>query len=642
MLQPGEQVGPFVVEKPIGAGAMGAVYRGTYPKTGQKIALKIMLPGAAENKNSADRFRREIDILKQLGHPNIVRILGDGKYNGQRFYAMEYIQGESLDHALSRRGRLSWEEVVQYGQQLCAALQHAHEKGVIHRDLKPSNLMILPDGTLKLTDFGIAKDLDVTQLTEANCTVGTASYMSPEQCRGERTLTSKSDLYSLGIVLYELLTGKKPFIAENVMDMFMLHVKGIPERPSRLVDVPKWLDILIVQLLEKKPDQRPRDAALVGEALADVLQKVEAGQSAGLEAAKTRRPGEKRDESDREAARALTGRKKKKKKGPDIAWYQQAWVKAVGLLLPLLLVAFVLWLVFKKPGRDSDAEADALYAKIEKRMSSGDQEQMEVAFNGPMKDYLRRFGKLDDEKARQVRAWDDDIGIALAEKDLQKTAELTKRVKLDSMDALKPAEKKAVLAVLAEKKGDLTTAKVIWKELLDEYGSDGGYWAKLAQRRLESQFGAVERLTRELQEEVKHLELHTREPQIDDATKQKAFRAWRYEPVGDAYEARARWEALRGELENKPKERTWYLLASGRIAQLDPSRSDNSVDVVKKRLKDIEKYRDNGELGKAEVLCLHLIALYSDVIPRAEFEPLVQEAKKQFDEIQKKRAGKQK
>src|SRR5262245_24066671 len=235
MLQPGEQIGPFVVEKEIGAGAMGTAYRGNYPKTGQKIALKIMLPGAAENKNTADRFRREIDILKQLVHPNIVRILGDGKHNGQRFYAMEFIQGESLDRVLARRGRLSWEEVVQYGQQLCSALQHAHEKGVIHRDLKPSNLMLLSDGTLKLTDFGIAKDLDVTQLTEANCTVGTASYMSPEQCRGERILTAKSDLYSLGIVFYELLTGRKPFQADNVMDMFMCHVKGSFERPSRVV-----------------------------------------------------------------------------------------------------------------------------------------------------------------------------------------------------------------------------------------------------------------------------------------------------------------------------------------------------------------------------------------------------------------------
>ena len=177
---------------------------------------------------------------------------------------MEYIVGESLDRVMSRRGRMTWEEVVTLGQQLCAALQHAHDAGVVHRDLKPSNLMILSDGTLKLTDFGIAKDLDVTALTSANCTVGTASYMSPEQCRGERDIGPKSDLYSMGVLFYELITGRKPFEAENAMDMFVQHCTGEFERPSRLVlDMPVWLDNLICQLLEKKPDQRPLNAEMV-------------------------------------------------------------------------------------------------------------------------------------------------------------------------------------------------------------------------------------------------------------------------------------------------------------------------------------------------------------------------------------------
>src|SRR5947207_15183729 len=270
----GQQLGPFAIEKELGSGAMGAVYLGRYVKTGQRVAVKVMAPGLGSNERAVARFEREAAILKQLKHPNIVRLFGSGRSHKTVYYAMEYIQGESMDHVMERRGRYTWEEVVVLGQQLCQAVQHAHEQGIVHRDLKPSNLMLLPDGTLKLTDFGIAKDLDVTQLTSANCTVGTASYMSPEQCRGERNISHKSDLYSLGIVLYELLTGKKPFVAENVMDMFMMHVKGTFERPSRVVDVPKWLDILIVQLLEKKPEQRPRDAALVGEALADVLQKV--------------------------------------------------------------------------------------------------------------------------------------------------------------------------------------------------------------------------------------------------------------------------------------------------------------------------------------------------------------------------------
>ncbi len=149
-----------------------------------------MAPGLGDNNPSAvARFEREADILKKLNHPNIVRLYARGKFQGTRYYAMEYVKGESLDHVMARRGRMSWEDVVDLGRQLCDGLQHAHEAGVVHRDLKPSNLMVLADGTLKLTDFGIAKDLDVTALTSANCTVGTASYMSPEQCKGERDIT---------------------------------------------------------------------------------------------------------------------------------------------------------------------------------------------------------------------------------------------------------------------------------------------------------------------------------------------------------------------------------------------------------------------------------------------------------------------
>ena len=124
------------------------------------------------------------------------------------------------------RAPFTWEEVIEMGKPLCAALQHAHDKGIIHRDLKPSNLMLTREGMLKLTDFGIAKDVDVTALTGANNTIGTAAYMSPEQCKGERNLTGKSDLYSLGVVFYELLTGRKPFIAESSVDMFLMHVQA--------------------------------------------------------------------------------------------------------------------------------------------------------------------------------------------------------------------------------------------------------------------------------------------------------------------------------------------------------------------------------------------------------------------------------
>src|SRR5207249_2297226 len=223
----GKDLGPFRIESELGNGAMGSVYRAVRRDNGQHVAIKVIAYGLLGNETAVKRFEREARILKQLKHPNIVRLIGTGHYKKTPFFIMEYVEGESLDVILERRsslaretlrdrdGRFSWQEVLPLGRQLCDALQHAHSRGIIHRDLKPSNLMILQDGTLKLTDFGIAKDVDVTALTGANVTVGTAAYMSPEQCKGEKTISHKSDLYSLGVVFYELLTGRKPFIKES-------------------------------------------------------------------------------------------------------------------------------------------------------------------------------------------------------------------------------------------------------------------------------------------------------------------------------------------------------------------------------------------------------------------------------------------
>jgi serine/threonine protein kinase len=306
----GKTLGPFAIDKALGTGAMGAVYRAKHIESGKWVAIKIVAPNLATNESVMQRFDREWEILRQLKHPNIVRLIANGRFGGTPFYAMEYVEGESLDKVMVRRGRIGWEEVVRLGQQLCAGLKHAHDRGIVHRDLKPSNLMILKGGTVKLTDFGIAKDLDRTALTEANCTVGTAAYMSPEQCKGERNLTHKSDLYSMGVMFYELLTGRKPFEADNPLDMFMQHVKGKFERPSRLVlDMPIWLDTLVCQLMEKDPERRPFDAAMVGESLARISEKVAVQQAAGIDAVRTKnkdKPPEAAtvDAEDRDAARA--------------------------------------------------------------------------------------------------------------------------------------------------------------------------------------------------------------------------------------------------------------------------------------------------------------------------------------------------
>ena len=362
----GRKLGPFIVDKELGSGAMGSVYRAQHEKTAQIVAIKLISAALAGNEQALARFQREVSILKQLDHPNITKYYGSGRWHKTPFYIMEFIEGESLDQVLERRGRLTWEEVIAIGTQLCAALQHAHDQGIIHRDLKPANLMVLADGTCKLTDFGIAKDTDVTALTAANSTLGTASYMSPEQCKGARDITAKSDLYSMGIMFYELLTSRKPFNADTVMDMFMMHTTGTFERPSRWVlEIPIWFDTLICELLEKDPLRRPENAHAVAKSLNKIKEKMLAQASAGLDAATKRRVERsahdvKLSDIDKDLARALLGKKKKTKTEP---FYRKNWFTVTALVGVAAALVLAVWFIFLKA-----PAADGVYAQAERLM----------------------------------------------------------------------------------------------------------------------------------------------------------------------------------------------------------------------------------------------------------------------------------
>jgi len=480
-MREGLQIGPFLVEKELGAGAMGAVYRARHVETGERVAIKVVAPGLDSNPTIMARFKREAAILKQLKHRNIVRLVATGRVQGTPFYAMEYVNGESLDQVISRRGRLTWEEVVEFGQQLCAALQHAHEAGIIHRDLKPSNVMILPDGTVKLTDFGIAKDMDRTQLTAAHCTVGTAAYMSPEQFKGERDLTAKSDLYNMGVMFYELLTGHKPFDADNPMDMFMQHLNATCERPSRQVlDIPVWLDNLVCQLLEKKPEQRPVDAAMVGRALAQIKEKMLAQQSAGVEAARTRnvdRPrGQKLEEEDKEAARNLLGRKKRKKK--TVPFYERRWLRGAVLSVFLIAIGVVVVNALRPP------TPGQLYAQASKYMNDDDPARWERA-REPINEFLERYP--DNELAGEVRAWARRIDAHDVEDSLRNRMLLLRKIgrKFQPQNV---QEELAYEAFYYQDFGDLPKARERFQELakVTEKDADQRKFLALAEYQLDS------------------------------------------------------------------------------------------------------------------------------------------------------------
>jgi eukaryotic-like serine/threonine-protein kinase len=280
----GEKLGSFRIEAVLGTGAMGVVYRGVNEAKGPEAkgrtaAIKVINGEIAQRSLMFERFRREAEILQQFRHPNIVRFLAVGRYQGTSYFAMEFVQGQTLEQRLTKRGPLPWREVVDLGIQICDALHYAHEHGVVHRDLKPSNLMISDQGQVKLTDFGIAKDLDATALTATGRTLGAAAYMAPEQIRGTPAVSHKTDLYALGVVLYQMLTGQSAFVGATAVILMHRHLNDPVPRPSaKVAEIPAALDDLINTLLAKAPADRPWDAAAIGLALTELRDKADRGE----------------------------------------------------------------------------------------------------------------------------------------------------------------------------------------------------------------------------------------------------------------------------------------------------------------------------------------------------------------------------
>lgn len=271
-------VWPFELLDKLGEGGMGIVYRGRYVGNNRIVAVKLLPDEVAANENLVARFDRELEILKQLKHPHIVNCFGGVCESKQRFYAMELLEGGTLADLLRKRGRVSWDHVIEYGLQMCSALDYAHARGVIHRDIKPGNFLLTKSGQLKLSDFGLATMVAASRITRAGKTAGTFQYMAPEQIQGKPPISNKTDLYALGCVFFELLTGRTPFEAETPAAVLHLHLKEPAPRVATLCrDVPPELDQLIDDLLAKNPDNRPENALVVSQRLDSILRPSRAG-----------------------------------------------------------------------------------------------------------------------------------------------------------------------------------------------------------------------------------------------------------------------------------------------------------------------------------------------------------------------------
>ncbi|MEX0715745.1 MAG: serine/threonine-protein kinase, partial [Planctomycetaceae bacterium] len=399
--------GPFDLESKLGLGGMGVVYLATYRKDGRQVALKVLAPELSSEAKLLARFEREMEILKKLRHPRIVHYHGGGREKGRQFYIMELMKGGTVAELLRERGRLPWERVIEYGLQICEGLQHAHAHGVVHRDLKPANLFLAEDGALKLGDFGIARDLEATALTATGRTLGTYAYMAPEQFTGKPPVGPKTDLYALGCVLFEMLTGHAPFQAATQPEMMVKHLDEQPPRVTAdAIDCPVWLETVVLRLLEKDPANRYHDALAVQAALEEVGQKIAEGASVSQQLAGGGATAVGTREStlaDRSQLRNLLGKKrrKKRKQGP---FYERAWFLGCCLLL---LVGIVVWAM--RPLNEG-----RMFARADELMQSDDLADWQFARTKYLEPLLARYP--DGEHAEAARRHIERIDVELADR----------------------------------------------------------------------------------------------------------------------------------------------------------------------------------------------------------------------------------
>jgi eukaryotic-like serine/threonine-protein kinase len=247
--------GRYRILRRLGSGGMAEVYLAEDEELGRKVALKMLNERHARDEQFVERFKREARNAAGLSHPHIVRIYDRGQAEGTYYIAMEYLDGPTLKELLTRKGPTPPLTAIKFAREILSALAEAHRNDIVHRDIKPHNVIVGPDWNVKVTDFGIARS-GASQMTEAGSIVGTAQYLSPEQARG-KPVDQRSDLYSLGIVLYELLTGKVPFTGDAAVEIAMKHLNAVPDPPSKLrPEISHDLDAVVMRALAKDPDQR--------------------------------------------------------------------------------------------------------------------------------------------------------------------------------------------------------------------------------------------------------------------------------------------------------------------------------------------------------------------------------------------------
>lgn len=255
----------------LGEGGMGEVYLGIDMMLEREVAVKVLRPELMSRQDIVERFRSEAVALAKLNHSNIATLYSFLKWEKQFFMVMEYVPGETLENRIRRQEPMHWKEAAALVCQILKGLDHAHQMGIVHRDIKPANIILTPDGVPKLTDFGIARILQTARLTQVGQMIGTLEYISPEQVAGKET-DSRSDLYSLGAVFYEMLTAHLPFRKNTDYELIKAQIEESPRAPGKFVsDIPARIEKLVLRMLHKKPERRFPSADACREELEQLL-----------------------------------------------------------------------------------------------------------------------------------------------------------------------------------------------------------------------------------------------------------------------------------------------------------------------------------------------------------------------------------
>ncbi len=491
----GKRLGGWVIDQELGRGGMGSVYLVHRDSPGAEgpvvAAIKILAAELAADPGFLARFQREIEILAKLDHPNIVRFHESGRADGLSYFVMEYVPGPSYETLLNQEGRLTWPDVLELAWQIAPALKHAHDRGIIHRDLKPSNLLRAPRSSLptvdletagqadgkaslvKLTDFGIASLFASQHLTVTGGIVGTAEYLSPEQAAG-KPVTRRSDLYSLGVVLYTLLTGRTPFEGDP-LDLLHKHRFGQFDRPIRLVpEIPHELDEIVCELLEKDPGRRPADAMVLFRRLDSFKRKL-AYQATHADSTKTSAATARPSTQPRPGvegpatlmSRLMRQELEREKSGGQIRqFFNRPWVLVVLLTLTVGLIGWAFW----------PMSAETMFQRGVALMDSSDPDDWETAWDkylGPLLD------KHPDTPHRdELERYRDKYEAGRAARQANRLSR--------SAGPMGEAQWFYQEGMRRRQRGDEAGARHIWKALIEAFQRvpSEGPWVRLAEHEL--------------------------------------------------------------------------------------------------------------------------------------------------------------